>query len=136
MNEWLYNIHLIIPSTAEGLSECLNKVKDIRLKFNLDFETTFALHTIMVEAVENAIIHGNKSIREYKVHIDIKINFSEIILQIEDQGSGFDLTSLTSPLSAVNIYKESGRGIFFIKNLSTSFLTIGKGNIVRILISR
>jgi serine/threonine-protein kinase RsbW len=136
MSEWLYNIQLIIPSTAEGLNECLDIVNDISIKFDLDFEKTFALHTVLVEAVENAIIHGNRGIRDYTVRLDIRINFYQIFLEVEDQGNGFDINLIPSPVSAGNICKEAGRGIFFIKNLSDSFWNIGKGNIVRILINR
>ena len=49
---------------------------------------------------------------------------------------GFDIDMVPSPLLQANIRKESGRGIFFIKNLSSSCYTLGSGNILIMKINR
>jgi len=50
----LFQKELFIPSTIEGLNKCLDVIGEVREMFNLDFNTSFELHTIMVEAIENA----------------------------------------------------------------------------------
>ena len=132
----LYYRELYIPSCIEGLEEILNVVKEVEEKFNLDFERKLALQTVIVESVENAIIHGNRYIRDLLVRFSITITDLKIVIDVEDQGVGFELGTVSSPITETNIRKESGRGIFFIKCFSTSFFLLGKGNIIRINIDR
>lgn len=136
MNFPLFFREIFISSTAEGLNECLDLVNEAGRKFNFNFEENFALHTVIVESVENAIIHGNKGIREYKIRILISIHVNNIFVEVEDQGDGFDLSDVPSPIKGSNILKESGRGIYFIKRLSSKCDTLGRGNIIRIKIER
>jgi len=136
MHKILFYNELIIYSTIEGLDECMDIVKKISERFNFSFDKCFALQTVLVEALENAFIHGNKGVRELKVRVLIKISKSEIFLEVEDCGDGYDISTVTSTIDGSNFHKESGRGIFFIKRLSSSYCTVGKGNIIRIKLER
>lgn len=136
MDNFLYQIHISVPSTAEGLNICLDKVMNIGKEFLFDYDQNFAFYTIIVEAVENAIIHGNKLSRDLLVEVGIAISDSSIFIEVEDCGQGFDLNNIPSPIELANILKESGRGIYFIRKLSRSFVTVGKGNKILIEINR
>jgi len=136
MKETIFHKELIIPSSIEGLNNCLELVRDIGILYSLDYEKIFALHTITVEALENAIIHGNKRNQNLVVKFSISIDKDNILLKIEDEGNGFNIEQVHSPLEKDYIFKESGRGIFFIKFLCSSFKYLGKGNILHVLIDR
>lgn len=136
MPSLLYFKELYVPSCIEGLEEILTIVKEVEDIFNFDFERKLSLQTVIVEAVENAIIHGNSYVRDLQVRFSIYITDLEIVIFVEDQGLGFELDDVSSPISEMNIRKESGRGIFFIKCFSTNVYLLGKGNIVRINIDR
>jgi anti-sigma regulatory factor (Ser/Thr protein kinase) len=136
MNITLFYREIFIFSTVEGLNECLDVVNEVVREFNFNFEESFALHTVVVESVENAIIHGNSGVRDFKVRVLISVNVNEILIEVEDEGNGFDISSISSPIEGSNIYKESGRGIYFIKKLSSTCYTLGRGNIMRIKIER
>ena len=127
---------ILIPSTIEGLNVCLDMVRDLTKKFNLDIETSFRLHTVVIESVENAIIHGNKFIKDFNVRILIMISSEDILVEVEDKGEGFDMNTVPSPIEGSAIQMEGGRGIFFIKRLSLSCYTMGRGNILRIKLKR
>ncbi len=71
----------------------------------------------VTEAVNNAILHGNKLDPSKKVSIQIRVNEKSITFIVRDQGSGFDPDSLPDPLDPQNLLKESGRGIFILKSL-------------------
>ena len=45
------------------------------------------------------------------------ISSDSIELRIKDQGKGFNPNNLSDPLTPENILKESGRGIFLIRQL-------------------
>lgn len=132
----LYDRYLCVPSTVEGLDMCLFIVNEVGMLFDLTYEKKLSLHTIVVEAIENAFIHGNKSIREKFVRFAVNVNIERILVEIEDEGEGFDISSIPSPLISANLFKESGRGIFFIKSLCDSCCTLGKGNIIQIKVNR
>lgn len=68
--------------------------------------------------------------------ITIEIYNKQIKIEVDDQGDGFDLEKVPSPIEQHNINLENGRGIFFIKSLSESLNTRGKGNIVDIILNR
>jgi anti-sigma regulatory factor (Ser/Thr protein kinase) len=131
-----YYNRLIITSTPEGLKTCLNLVPEIEHKLHLDDKISFALRTILIESVTNAICHGNHYDKNLKAIITIKISNKQIFVEVEDQGEGFDASLIPSPIDKDNITLETGRGVFFIKAFSDSFKTIGKGNIVNIVINR
>jgi len=136
MSSILFHKELFIPSTIEGLNNCLYIVDEIKEKYNLSFDTVFALHTVIVESVENAFIHGNKGRIDAEVRFFISVSSSEIFVEVEDIGDGFDIENI--PLPSVNSSNENegGRGVFFIKTLSNCCYTIGKGNIIRIKLNR
>jgi len=136
MNQLQFQRDILIPSTIEGLDHCVDIVNELKNQFDLDFDSSFSLQTVIVESVENAIIHGNKSIKELDVRVHIEIRSHEIFVEVEDQGEGFDLNCIPSPVERSVIQREGGRGIFFIKRLSISCYTVGRGNILRIKLKR
>lgn len=136
MDQVLFERELFIPSTIEGLNICLDVVDEIRTLFDLNFDISFCLHTVIVETVENAFIHGNKGHRDLEVRVYISINQAQIFVEVEDKGEGFDLGSIGHAMSLKDLKSEGGRGIFFIKSLSSFCYTVGNGNIIRIIINR
>lgn len=135
MPDYIYEREFWIPSTIEGLEKCLDVVREITGYFKMDFEKSFGLQTVMVESVENAMIHGNKGERDREVRVSIGVSLTKIIIEIEDQGEGFDLNSVPPFHPKADIRREGGRGIYFIKSLCRHCCTLGKGNILKIELS-
>ena len=136
MKQILYQRELFLPSSIEGLNKCLDIVYELTHLCNLDCDTIFCLNTVIIESVENAIIHGNKFAGDASIRVLIAIGLHEITVEVEDNGDGFDLNSIPSPLEGRAIDQEGGRGIFIIKSLSRSCYTMGRGNIIRIKLKR
>lgn len=72
------------------------------------------------EAVTNAVIHGNQKDETKRVSIATVMDGHQFCLQIQDEGNGFCPESIANPCEDINVEKQSGRGLFFIKNNSTS----------------
>lgn len=72
----------------------------------------------VTEAVNNAIIHGNKNIEDRKVQVKVEKEDDKVVFIIMDQGLGFDYINLPDPTAPENLEKPDGRGIFLMKNLS------------------
>jgi serine/threonine-protein kinase RsbW len=132
----LFLREIFITSTIEGFNECLGLADKIANQFDFNSDDDFVLQTVLFEALQNAYIHGNKGNRELVIRVLISVSQYEVFLEVEDGGEGYDFSTIPSPIEGSNIYKESGRGLFFIKRLCSSCCTVGKGNIIQIIIKR
>lgn len=74
----------------------------------------------ITEAVNNAIIHGNRHDANKTIVLKVLTNDTEVTFSIKDQGTGFDFENLPDPTAPENLEKENGRGIFLMKSLSDS----------------
>ena len=70
------------------------------------------------EAVNNAILHGNRSNPSKKVKIVFLPEERSMSFSIEDEGEGFDDKMVKDPTAPENLDKPSGRGIFLMRNLA------------------
>jgi serine/threonine-protein kinase RsbW len=80
-------------------------------------ESKVNLPLVMDEALSNAITHGNKGREDLKVHVRIYVSSRRILIQIEDQGGGFMPDEKPDPTGGDNLFKDSGRGIYLIREL-------------------
>ncbi|MDY0097904.1 MAG: ATP-binding protein [Bacteroidales bacterium] len=117
-----------------------SKITNLRIVENAIDELTGAIGVkqddygkIMVaamEAVNNAITHGNKSDPEKKVDIEISYENNEIRVKVTDEGSGFDPESIPDPTKPENIEELSGRGVFLMSRLADTIEFNENGNSV------
>lgn len=83
-----------------------------------------------LEAVNNAIKHGNKEIPEKLVDVEIEYIDNELRISVTDQGEGFDPAGIPDPTLPANIEELSGRGVFLMTKLSDGITFNDKGNSV------
>ena len=83
-----------------------------------------------LEAVNNAIKHGNKDNPQKLVDIEIEYENDEIRISVTDEGEGFDPAVIPDPTMPENIEELSGRGVFLMTKLSDSIKFNEKGNSV------
>lgn len=85
-------------------------------KLNLPDALAYRLQQATHEAVNNAIVHGNKNQVDQEVSIKAYRQGNKLIISVKDAGKGFDCQKLTYELPDVS--KESGRGLFLIKQIT------------------
>jgi serine/threonine-protein kinase RsbW len=108
----------LLPSKLSRILGVNRLVSMLTAEFGFPSEESMVnLPLVMDEALSNAIQHGNKCNEELKVHVRIYISTRRIVIQIEDQGEGFELNERRDPRELENIYKGSGRGIYLIREL-------------------
>ncbi|HDS09640.1 MAG TPA: ATP-binding protein [Firmicutes bacterium] len=69
-----------------------------------------------VEAVSNAIIHGNKNDPNLKVKVSVQFFPEKVTIYVKDSGKGFNIKQVENPRCDKNILKTHGRGVFIIKS--------------------
>ena len=72
---------------------------------------------VLEETLINAFKHGNQSDPKKPVRVRWQIN-NTLVLEIIDQGNGFDLTQQPDPTLEENILETTGRGLFIIRHFS------------------
>ncbi len=88
---------------------------------------------VLDEALENALVHGNRS--DPGKHIRVRIIFgrNRINLIIKDEGEGFDMDTVSTALSEENILRPHGRGILLMRTIANAHWN-NKGNIVTLFL--
>lgn len=108
---------LSIPSNFESMPEVETLIDSVCFKMSVG-ESFGNVLIAVTEAVNNAILHGNKNNDSAQIFIKSAENSDSFCFSIEDEGMGFDYTTLPDPTAPENIEKENGRGIFLMKNLA------------------
>ncbi len=127
---------LICKSSPREIA-CVEKfLGNINKSLQLDDGTMYRLLVSCTEAVNNAIIHGNKNDPERHVIMRCIATKKAITVRVIDEGRGFDAGSLPDPRDEKNLLKESGRGVFLIRSLMDSviFRKLKRGSVVEMKI--
>ncbi|MGH9417160.1 MAG: ATP-binding protein [Terriglobales bacterium] len=67
------------------------------------------------EITVNAVMHGNAYAKDKKVIVEFSLSPADFVVDIRDQGRGFDAGQITDPLAPENLLRQSGRGIFLAR---------------------
>jgi serine/threonine-protein kinase RsbW len=86
------------------------------------------LFVALDEAFVNAVKHGNKFDARKNIRIVADITPKEARFTIEDEGEGFDVSSIPDPTDVENLFKTSGRGVMFMYNIMDEVAYNEKGN--------
>src|SRR6185295_6999095 len=108
--------HLAIGSRFENIELVQAVLKDSLERLGLDEDTRHWVDVAVREAVANAIKHGNVQDPGKQVHVDVAVEGGELIIEVQDEGLGFDPSHLEDPLAPQNLLKPNGRGIFYMKS--------------------
>jgi serine/threonine-protein kinase RsbW len=81
-----------------------------------------------LEAVNNAITHGNKADIKKFVKIEFLYRRKELLISVEDEGTGFKPKEIPDPTRPENIENLAGRGVFLMSKLADSIEFNEKGN--------
>jgi serine/threonine-protein kinase RsbW len=92
----------------------------------------------LTEALSNAILRGNREDRAKAVTLRATLDDRDLILEVEDEGAGFDLEAcLVIPREGDSVEREDGRGLFLMKSLMDRVeLVRSDANVVRLTLHR
>jgi serine/threonine-protein kinase RsbW len=75
------------------------------------FAVTLALH----EAATNAFQHGNRGDSSKYVLITYMVAETEVLVEVKDEGCGFDPDQVPNPLAEECLDRPGGRGLFMMR---------------------
>ena len=122
-----------IHSSIDQVNEVEALIQDINASFQIPTELQFHIRLALVEAVNNAMIHGN-SLADDKTVIITCLRFSDFMrFSIKDEGQGFNFEeAFSQKFPADRLDKPDGRGIFLIHQFADRVQFIDRGRIIQI----
>lgn len=120
MSEKIYE--LVINSRVEEIRRVEVFIKDIADTHDFPEDFIYNLMLVVTEAINNAVIHGNRQDEAKKAILKCTIQRKQehdlLVVEVKDEGLGFDLGELPDPLAKENLLKSSGRGVFLMKQFA------------------
>jgi len=114
-DEMLEEFEIVIPSdTAAGQlvqDRIIRHLEELRY----DDRDIFGVRLAIEEALVNAIKHGNGMDPNKTVRITCRVDQLKIRVEIEDQGTGFQLEEIPDPTADENLERPCGRGIMLMR---------------------
>jgi serine/threonine-protein kinase RsbW len=109
----------LIPSDVREIEPIVEQVtrecRDLALSARL---CALNVPVALTEALSNAILRGNRGIRDKHVRVRAVVSDSDFVLEVADEGTGFDLDACTiDPTSPGSLEREDGRGLFLMRSL-------------------
>lgn len=121
---------LRIESRMTNLRIVENAIDEITNQLGIKQDNYGKILVATLEAVNNAITHGNKANPQKLVDVEISFENDEIRVKVTDEGSGFNPETIPDPTKPENIEELSGRGVFLMSKLADSINFNDKGNSV------
>jgi serine/threonine-protein kinase RsbW len=127
---------LKIESSTVNLRRVEEFLEEISLEAGISGESYGKILVSVMEAVNNAIIHGNHGITTKKVTILFRYESSLLSVTVTDEGKGFIPDNIPDPTSPENIENIRGRGVFLMRRLADSIEYNESGNSVKMSFNR
>jgi serine/threonine-protein kinase RsbW len=118
-----------IPQVIEGIASAM-------LDYQYPEKDVFAVRLALEEALVNAIRHGHHDDPMRHATVSILVGPERILVEVQDEGEGFDPKDVPDPLAPENLERSSGRGLHLMRTYMTWVRFNSRGNCVTMCKSR
>ncbi len=124
------NKKIRIESKLTSIRIVENVIDEVTTRIGIKQENYGKILVSTLEAVNNAILHGNNG--DPAKYVNIAINFADNRLKItvRDEGTGFSPGEIPDPTVPENLEELDGRGVFLMSHLADTIRYSKKGNAV------
>jgi len=113
-----FEIEAWMPSEIRAISPLMDKLMRLIEGSQCVFGDEPSVELALAEALNNAVVHGNRLQHEKLVQVLCRCELGKgIFVVVKDQGQGFDPNTLPDPTAAENISADHGRGIWLMKTV-------------------
>lgn len=126
-----------IANERAQIERAENAVLDALKRFGYPEASVFAVRLALEETLVNAFRHGHKNLPpSTPAKLTYDINADRIVIEIIDQGPGFDPSAVRDPTLEENLEIPTGRGLLLMRAYMASVDYLGRGNHVRMVYER
>jgi serine/threonine-protein kinase RsbW len=119
-----------IESLVGNLRVVENAIDEVTIVLGISQDNYGKILVSAMEAVNNAILHGNKLNPEKIVDIEISYKSDQLNITVTDEGQGFRPETVPDPTIPENIEALNGRGVYLMAHLADKIEYSEKGNSV------
>lgn len=127
------NKELVIKSKIENMSLVENFIDEVAVELSIVSDLYGNVLISTIEAVTNAIIHGNDSNPDKIVKINVEKVEKSLKVTVSDEGPGFNVDIVPDPTKPDYIEQPNGRGIFLMRNLTDDLKFEKNGAVVTLI---
>ncbi len=109
----------VIEAVAAAMTAVGNSENDI-----------YRVHLSLEEAIVNAHKHGHGGDWGKPVTVRWHVSSDGVVVQVEDEGVGFDPEQVPDPLAPENLERPSGRGLLIMRNYLSGVCHNERGNTI------
>jgi serine/threonine-protein kinase RsbW len=111
--------HQLFFRRTEEVPGLLDRVIEGMMERDYPRKDQFSVRLALEEALVNAIKHGHGFDPSKQARLRFRVTAEVVLLEVEDEGQGFDPRSVPDPLAPENLERPSGRGLFLIRTYMT-----------------
>ncbi len=123
-------------SCRAEIPRLIEKITRLMAEHRYPEKDLFAVRLALEEAIVNAVRHGNGDDPEKRTSVSYLIGPEHLLVEIHDEGEGFDPREVPDPLAPENLERSSGRGLHLMRTYMTWVRFNGRGNCVTMCKSR
>jgi len=120
--------HSAALSTTDETTSIIDDVVELMDKCGYSQKDGFATRLALEEALVNAIKHGNQCDPNRHVEVRYQVTADETVIDITDEGEGFDPNDVPDPCAVENMERSCGRGVFLIRHYMSWVRYNDRGN--------
>lgn len=127
----IFSGRFVLGDSRDDIEQAERSLLGAIERWRYDRASVFAIRLALEEALTNAFKHGNKSDPRKKVHLECRVEQDVVLIDVQDEGEGFDPASVPDPTEQENVEIPSGRGLTLIRAFMTEVQIQPPGNRVR-----
>jgi len=126
----------VLKDDREQVEIAVSELLETMARLGFDDGSAFAVRLAVEEAINNGFRHGNKSHPGKVVRLQWEADAAHIVLQVTDEGEGFDPGAVPDPTAEENLEIPSGRGLMLMRAYMSEVEYVEPGNRVRMVYER
>lgn len=112
------SLDLTFPGTIAAIEPVVQRIMGTIGQMACAIGKEHAIEVAVYEALANAVRHGCHEDPSCEVQVSVACDPERgLLIVVRDPGPGFDPASLPSPVTAENLMRSHGRGVFLINQL-------------------
>lgn len=128
---------LELPSDLQAIERAVEELLARSKRAGFAYEgRRFNLQVGVTEALANAMLYGNRRDPRKRVRIEARITPESIVINVTDEGLGFDPAAVPDPTLPTNLRRAGGRGLFLIRKLMDRVEFNESGNSITMVLHR
>ena len=130
-----FDYTLELPNDLRAIERAVAYLMDRGREVGFDYDRLRLNFRVGVtEALANAMLYGNCRDPRKRVRVEARLSPNEIMVQVTDEGRGFDPQKVLDPTLPTNRMRSGGRGIYLIRKLMDRVEFNERGNSITMVL--